>query len=453
MLDEPAQQVLSQLAEMVLWTKTRWYNGDEADIISFAHKIQEQLTVPLHFDDLIPLVDEVETLLREIKALSGACCPDNVTYFPPTGVPDAGYDPVDGPAPSTWGPDEPVADLDDYHELICGAAHAYVDYLVSVGDTLDSLVLSGAVVVGALAAILGILSGAGLLVAIEYSAVAGVVSAIVAGATSSLFGDASDALEAARSDLICSMLHFDGQDLADLIQATVSGLAWTLFFSHIDYQNALNVMQTGEYEGATMPVVRRTDCDCVDYSNPPAGPYFAVAIVDGEITMTPKTAFGATCTITPVYNASDEMLTLDLAGQSTAQITSTFGLTNFGPTGTPCSDIKGIAFTVDAFTSTSGNTPTLWANVNHWKDGGSAPTPQAGDKVALGAFNYADTTIKNWLDANYDYWGNLQNGLGEYFGMSHGPESSPYYKQDQITMHNLYWLALTATSDCTERYS
>ena len=451
-LHEPAQQILSQLAEIVLWTRTRWYNGTEAEIETLAHQVYEELKVPYHFDDLIPLLDDVETLLRELKAL-GNCCPENVTYFPDAGVPNPGYS-YDGPTfPDPWGPDETVADLTDYQQLICGAAHAYVDYLAGIGATLDSLVTTGAVVVGAIAAILGILSGAGILLVIEYTTVAAVVSAIVSGATASLFTSASDAIESARADLVCAMLTFDGDILKDAIETAIPALAFDLFFQWIDYQSALNVMQTGEYNGDTLPVSRRTDCDCVDYSNPASGFYYAVRIDDGDINLVPKEVFGSTCDITPVYDASIGLKSLELDGMGTQQGTSTFGLLQLGPIGPPCSDIKGLAFTVDNWYVDSTHDPNLWANINHWFDSGSGRPLEVGQRVAMGNFQYGTQACKDWLDANFDVWVNLTNGLGEYFGISHATDGAPYQKACNIQLHNVYWLALTSSSNCPERYS
>jgi len=213
------------------------------------------------FPDLvIGFIDEIEELLRGISLTQDNCCPDNVTYFDPDLPTDPGYD-YDGETfPDPWGESETPSDADDWRELVCGAAHAYMDYLVGIGDTMDELVLGGAVGVAAIASILGLLSGAGLILAVSYGAIAAVVTSIIASATTALFGDASDDLETARDLIICAMLQFDGDILATAIEDTVSALAWTLFFSHIDYESAVRILQTGEFDSSYLPITRSTDC-------------------------------------------------------------------------------------------------------------------------------------------------------------------------------------------------
>jgi hypothetical protein len=211
---------------------------------------------------LLGHIDEVEELLQNLIALPRGCCPPNLTYFDPLRPTDPGYS-YDGETfPDPWGESETPSDVDDWRELVCGAANAYMDYLEGIGDELDELVLETTLVIGAIAAILGLLSGAGLLMALSYGSVASITSGIVANATSNLFGSAATALAAARADIICAMITFNGDTLADAIEAEVSSLAWSLFFQWIDYQAALDILATGEFGGSYLPIVRVDGCIC-----------------------------------------------------------------------------------------------------------------------------------------------------------------------------------------------
>jgi hypothetical protein len=275
LLSESSQWILSELAEMVLWW-TRWENGTDEQIRTLAHDIYEELKVPYHLDDLIPLVDEVEDLLRALQQLGGGCCPGNYTYLPLTPVPDSGYDYEDGPFPGTWGESETVADLADYQQLLCYQYHLYVDYLAGIGEQLDQMIASSALVVGAIAGILGVLAGAGILMPIAYASAAGISTGIVASWTANLFLDASDAIEAARGDIICAMISGEASALEAVIEGEISALAWSLFFQHINYADAIEIIETGGVNGEFLDVGRRADCGPCGPPIVPSGLYFQV---------------------------------------------------------------------------------------------------------------------------------------------------------------------------------
>lgn len=213
-------------------------------------------------DTLLGYIDEVETLLKAIKALPPGCCPENVVYFPPDGVEDPGHDYFGPEFPDPWGDDNEMADLEAWQEAVCGAAHAWVDKLVGIGAEMDALVVTGAIGMGAIAGILGLLAGAGIILPLAYGFIASITTGIIAAATSELFGDASDDIETNRTDLVCKILMFDASDLADEVEATVSSLAWSLFFSHIDWESGINVIQTGEHNGEYLVHDPLDTCDC-----------------------------------------------------------------------------------------------------------------------------------------------------------------------------------------------
>lgn len=215
-------------------------------------------------ESLLDYIDEIEILLRELKAIGG-CCPENITYLPgPTvGNPD-GYA-YDGDHPTTWGESTDTTDVADYNDVVCGAAHNYVDYLASTGVTLDALVQNKLLVVAAIASLLGALATGGLTLLVNVALAGGIFTALVSGWTSDLLTDAADAIESARSSILCAILSGDGEAVSDAIEAVVSASAFNLWFRWIDYQSAINVMLTGELSGEYLePRLGETCGPCLD---------------------------------------------------------------------------------------------------------------------------------------------------------------------------------------------
>lgn len=140
-LSEPAQQALSQLAEIVLWP-TRWFNGDPDDSAILAASIYEELKVPAHFDDLIPLLDDVETLLQELIDKEDCC--DTIDSVP-------GGDGIGGVDESTLPPDvdrdgeslppEYEGDPEAYDAYLCGQAIRLVETTDDAVDAIHNAIL------------------------------------------------------------------------------------------------------------------------------------------------------------------------------------------------------------------------------------------------------------------------------------------------------------------------
>lgn len=197
---------------------------------------------------LLNYIDEIETLLQELKGVQG-CCPDNVTYLPGPTVGNPNNYEYGGTHPTTWGESTDTTSQEDYDEVVCGAAHDYVDYLVSTAVTLDSLVQNKLLVVAAIATLLGALATGGLSLLIEVGLAGAIFTAIVGGWSASLFTTASTAIENARATIVCAIISGVGQDVEDAIEAVISASAYNLWFKWIDYQSAINTMLTGALNG------------------------------------------------------------------------------------------------------------------------------------------------------------------------------------------------------------
>lgn len=257
-LSEPAQQVLSQLAEMVLW-QTRWYNGDEADTTALAASIYEELKVPAHFDDLIPYVDEIEDLLKQLRAIGG-CCGDGTTGLPePVTITD---DWPDTP-PSTWA-GETVADADDWRDLVCGASHAWVDAVKESLSYIDTLWQEGSVNIQAVISALGLLAVAGVLLQLPYAVALAVTTGLAAAAYQAILAPAATDIETARADIVCGILSGDPQDFSDAVENAVSSSAWLFWLKWYDYESIQATLVAGELpDGTPLTTVDRSQtCSC-----------------------------------------------------------------------------------------------------------------------------------------------------------------------------------------------
>lgn len=258
--------MLLTLSEQLGWRKTfRTADYDWADVDDLDTEIDDlrsQLIMPVSLTSIIQYIDEIEALLQGIQELQrlGGCCDNTAPVGEEHTSPNADNYP-DTP-PAEWGDGEAIVDSADWQELVCGAAHAYVDLLKATSDELDGAVKSAALVVGGIAGLMALLTGAGILLAVAWTAAASIVSGLVAGATAATFEGSSDELEAARADIVCAIVHGDAAALRAEIEAAVSGLAWTLWFQFVDYDSAWATMIDGGNNQGFLPVDRRSDCEC-----------------------------------------------------------------------------------------------------------------------------------------------------------------------------------------------
>lgn len=213
---------------------------------------------------LLDHIDEIETILRTMQG--EGCCDNQLTLLPPEPVEnpdDLGYD---DPPPAEWGDGEPVADVDDWHDILCGAAHDYLDLLIYQANQMDSLVINSLLTIAAIGTILAALATVGLSLLIEAALAAGIFTAITGAWVNDLFADAGEAIDSVREEIICAVLTSNPQAVADEIEAAVSATAWTVFFQWLDYESAVNTMLYGGHEGEFMEVRRGESCPCDSYT-------------------------------------------------------------------------------------------------------------------------------------------------------------------------------------------
>lgn len=211
-------------------------------------------------DTIIGHIDELEGLIRALDIVQ--CCDNpSVTFGPIEPIPDAGYGYEDS-FPTTWGDNETIVDQDDYDEVLCAMAHRFVDYLTQVGENIDTAAEQGVAGVSALGTILSHVSGLGLVVVYAYAVITAIAAAIEAGWTTALFDTAGDAIEVEREAIVCAFLSGNAVTLEDAVEDEISALAFSLFYTHIDYVSAINAAQTGEWNGEFVKIDRDDSCDC-----------------------------------------------------------------------------------------------------------------------------------------------------------------------------------------------
>lgn len=213
-------------------------------------------------DTIIGHIDELEALLAGLEMQQ--CC-DNpaLTFGIENPISDSGYDYHAETFPATWGDGETIADIDDYREVLCAMAHRMVDYLASVGAQLDAAIEDGVLGMSILSGIMAEISGLGFLVVGLYAAVAAVLTQLGIDWFTDMLGDAGDAIETAREDIVCAFLSNDVDTLRDAVEDEITALAWSTFFTHIDYQSAINAAQTGIWQGEYIEIARNDTCDCL----------------------------------------------------------------------------------------------------------------------------------------------------------------------------------------------
>ena len=255
--------LLLSLSEQLTWEKTFrdfGYDFSDWDTVQLeVADLQRWLMSPVDVTDLIGYIDEIEDLLKAMQTIGVTPCCDTIAPLAERKQSDEDY--PDTP-PAEWGDGEPIADSDDWMELVCGAAHKYVDLLKDTGDELEGLFIAGALVMGGIAGLLSLGAGAGILLAVSYSVAAGITTGLIEGMILGTFGDTVDDLEANRASITCAIVLGTATDLSDAIEDAVSALAWTLWFQWVDYESAWATMVDGYNSNGALEVSRRTDCDC-----------------------------------------------------------------------------------------------------------------------------------------------------------------------------------------------
>lgn len=203
-------------------------------------------------------------LLTEIRDKPIQCCGESthITYgdniiVTTTIVPDVGAYPTD------WGEQE-VDDWDDWKEYVCYQAHLFVDDLIDTAAKLDTAATIGGYVLDFVAHLFSIVQWRMVedLIPVNFSMIAAIVDALGQAGIQNEFETIQATIEDAREEIVCALIL--GDSLEDAVELAIDNeLAWTVFFSWIDYETTTGAIYTGEAgEGGYLPVGQRDDCTC-----------------------------------------------------------------------------------------------------------------------------------------------------------------------------------------------
>lgn len=207
-------------------------------------------------DSLINDVQTIRVLLQNKKD----CCDTSVTYGNQPEVTTT-IDPGVGDPPAFWG-ETPITTWEDWEGYVCYHAHAYVDKLVSMAQQMEYAIDNSVWFLGLVAGALALLSFTGIGLPISF-AVGATVLGLMAALSSGAFDGVDDTLESARDDIVCAIML--GGDLSAVIMATLGefSIAWTTFFTFIDYGSAQAIIYEGGYNGEYLATETSDECDCV----------------------------------------------------------------------------------------------------------------------------------------------------------------------------------------------
>ena len=271
-----------------IWERNESHGGLDA---ARAWKDANELTLSCLDDTMICLDSLYEELvaIRLLLSQQRDCCDIPFIYLPEEETDPPAIDPGVGDPPDEWGDGEIITTWEDWEGYVCYYANVYVDNLLGMADSLTLYAQLGAFAIMAIAGLLAVGAALGFIIAVSYPAAAGIVSGLLLGATTITFLDTRDELEAARDDIVCSIMQNTG--LADAIEdALGSGLAWDLFFQFLNYNLALETIYTGEYDGEYLEALTDETCVCL-----PPGSFDITFTWDSDLeTWTPVVTGGAT---------------------------------------------------------------------------------------------------------------------------------------------------------------
>lgn len=192
------------------------------------------------------ICDNLLSAINNNRYGQASCFCEYIEINPPP-HPEPDIVPYQGDPPATWGDGNAVSGWESWRGYVCNAANAYVDFLEVQADQLADTISLGVIAIGFIAGILGIMSGAGILIAIAYGTAAGIFAALVDGSFGLEFDNVAAEIGAAREEIVKALSC--GSSLAAAMQEAINPTAWSLFYQFVDWNAATAVIQSGEYNG------------------------------------------------------------------------------------------------------------------------------------------------------------------------------------------------------------
>jgi hypothetical protein len=247
---------LDFLATWTAWETDPLKRGkDAARAWKLANELtQECIEMGVCLEDLIAEVKKIK-----LNAVYNVDCFCEAFHINPP-IPDITDIPSGTPFPPIYAGTE-ITSQDQYRRAVCFNANKYVDILKEQNQQLLSLLELGTVAVGLIAAILAIMSAAGLLIAIAYGLAASVFTSLVALASWEFLADVPSDLENARAEIVEAIVC--GYPLAPVIEDAIDTDAWTAFYQWVDWSSAAATIRSGSNSGQDLEYGQ--DGACVEF--------------------------------------------------------------------------------------------------------------------------------------------------------------------------------------------
>jgi len=220
-------------------------------------------------EECIEMSTCLDDLINAINAmsfnLSVNCNCEYATVNPPTPPEPTGI-PGIGPVPTTWGEEDTTGyTWDEYTQLVCGAADAYVDFLIAKNEELINYINLGLLGIGIVSALIALMSGFGLAVVISLGTAAEIFAGLILNPSGAIFGGVASQLALGKEQIRNAIACEGG--LRSVMESILDPLAWSLFYQFVDWEAATAILRSGEYQGEYLETpVPLGACDCfADY--------------------------------------------------------------------------------------------------------------------------------------------------------------------------------------------
>jgi len=254
-LDRHWQQLLLSVCENYKWEATYRVPGyDYADWDTLQGVVEQgtfDLMGGVMLSDILGYIDDIETLLAEIR--DRPCCQviDNISYDPPGDVPNTGSPivPGVGDPPTAYGDDDTLTTWEDWNDYVCEAAYFFVAVLSEkLRDLAYLQSLPGPINAQMLANFLGRIPALGSMLKSAFEVFASLME--LAWVTLTDLETAADQIDAAADDIACAIVSADGVEAAadafrEAAQEAVTGLAASALVQFMLYEQWANIIYTG----------------------------------------------------------------------------------------------------------------------------------------------------------------------------------------------------------------
>ncbi len=261
--DEYWQALYSALAYFATWKAWERDDDKRGKVADADWRTALELTTECWRMTCLDEITDRMDIMIDLLANQPGCC--GATSIGPIITVVTNIEPGVGDDPTEWG-ETAVADWEEWSEYVCYHAHQYVDTLVNSAKALDLIVELGSYTVEFFTDIIRTLHILPLGYPVSLTDMIERYQAFrdedeIVG----MFGGIGDKFEAARQDIVCSIVQ--GGSLQDAVEDAVDDNAvWILFYLFTDYAAVQAVIYEGTADGTEyLAPIKRDDCDTCGY--------------------------------------------------------------------------------------------------------------------------------------------------------------------------------------------